>query len=615
MSHGIPAELRALPQWVARAVDKKPFCAPGRLASSTDPATWLTFDAAEALCGAAGLAGVGFVFSPTDNYTGIDLDKCRDPGTGAIEAWAQRLIERLNSYTEISPSGTGVHILVRATLPGPGRKRNQPEGGAVEVYDRARYFTVTGDHLAGTPATIETRQEIVADIFTRLGDSSAAAEASPAATGKGLTPEDRQLIDDMAASRDGAAFHRLFIAGETRANRTGSENDLELAALLVKHAGTDPARVERLMRAAAIRREKWDRRGDDYLARTIRVAIRRAGVETPEGAAPVDEKPRTLREIATDPETLRPPVPIIPRLAWRGRLTVYAAPDKAGKSTLLSHATACLANGKSFLGEPCKPQADDPEQPGRTHASIGTTLWAMLEEHVNDLAARAVTFDLTVRGLEAPKGEAIDPATFGPGLDQLRVLAHPPDPVAALRRWARELKPDVVVIDTLIRYAGDRVTDSGSAAQWTIVTTELQDLARELDVAVVVLHHGRKSDGQARDSGEITARADAVLEQFTRHKDGIQRIAVRSRWSLPDFAVRKTETGYELVDGEGLLQDMNASQKKMLGLLEEGMELSSWRHACKEGGIPKGTFQDNKKRLVEAGELFERDGCIYRTPF
>ena len=69
-----------------------------------------------------------------------------DPATGEIEGWAQEIIEELNSYTEISPSGTGVHILVRGELPA-GRNRK----GRFEAYDQGRYFTITGEHLSAHP--------------------------------------------------------------------------------------------------------------------------------------------------------------------------------------------------------------------------------------------------------------------------------------------------------------------------------------------------------------------------------------------------------------------------------------------------------------------------------
>jgi primase-polymerase (primpol)-like protein len=60
-----------------------------------------------------GYCGVGFVFSSDDPYVGIDLDGCRNPQTGYIEPWALEIVRRLNSYTEISRSGTGLHIIAK----------------------------------------------------------------------------------------------------------------------------------------------------------------------------------------------------------------------------------------------------------------------------------------------------------------------------------------------------------------------------------------------------------------------------------------------------------------------------------------------------------------------
>jgi primase-polymerase (primpol)-like protein len=64
------------------------------------------------------------VFTPGDDYCGVDLDGCLDPDTGDMEGWAREIIEELDSYTEVSPSGTGVHVLIRAALPGGATARD-----------------------------------------------------------------------------------------------------------------------------------------------------------------------------------------------------------------------------------------------------------------------------------------------------------------------------------------------------------------------------------------------------------------------------------------------------------------------------------------------------------
>jgi len=76
-----------------------------------------------------------------DPYTIIDLDHVIDPKTGIIEPWAQEIIDRMNSYTEISKSGTGIHIIVMGKKPGDKCKGRN---GQVEMYDHKRHFALTG---------------------------------------------------------------------------------------------------------------------------------------------------------------------------------------------------------------------------------------------------------------------------------------------------------------------------------------------------------------------------------------------------------------------------------------------------------------------------------------
>src|SRR5438128_569556 len=143
------AELSERDQWVAYRIEhrdskptKVPYIASRRRADTTKPGTWLTYAKARALARSDGFAGVGFVFTADDPYTGMDLDHCRNAETGAIDPWAQQIVDRFATYTELSPSGTGLHLWLKAKLPGTGRRQ-----GPIEVYDRARYFTVTGHHL------------------------------------------------------------------------------------------------------------------------------------------------------------------------------------------------------------------------------------------------------------------------------------------------------------------------------------------------------------------------------------------------------------------------------------------------------------------------------------
>ncbi len=144
----IPEQLTERPQWVSWRLEERdgkatkvPYT-PGteRRASSTDLMSWRTFEEAIEDVKKGRHEGVGFVFSSADPFAGIDLDDCRDPETGAVEAWAQKLIDSVQEgYVEASPSGTGVHIIVEGTVRGGGMRK-----GKIEMYGRDRFFTVTG---------------------------------------------------------------------------------------------------------------------------------------------------------------------------------------------------------------------------------------------------------------------------------------------------------------------------------------------------------------------------------------------------------------------------------------------------------------------------------------
>src|SRR5829696_5541347 len=240
----------------------------GQRADSTAPETWGGYDEAVTAYEEHSYDGIGFVFTPDDDLCGVDLDKCVDPETGEIEPWARIIIEELDSYTEISPSGTGVHVLVRATLP-EGRNRK----GRFETYDRDRYFTVTGKHLAGTPETIEGRQEELRAVVGRVfGEESTKGHAKPVAATElvdnGLS--DSEVLEKALAASNGARFSRLW-NGDTEEYSSHSEADLALCGMLAFWTGGDASRIDSLFRQSGLYREKWERK--DYRNRTITEAL------------------------------------------------------------------------------------------------------------------------------------------------------------------------------------------------------------------------------------------------------------------------------------------------------------------------------------------------------
>lgn len=181
MFERVPEKLRARRQWVLwrhmqrdGEKTKLPFQANGKAAKSNDPATWNTFEAIVKAYRPKRDAGIGYVFAETDPFVGVDFDGCRDPETGKVSTWARDWIVKLDSYSEVSPSKTGVKVWVEGKSPFPSGRKEQvdaePMGGkqpAVEIYDKLRYFAVTGWNLEGH-SLVEPNQPAVDELAKKF---------------------------------------------------------------------------------------------------------------------------------------------------------------------------------------------------------------------------------------------------------------------------------------------------------------------------------------------------------------------------------------------------------------------------------------------------------------
>lgn len=268
----VPAELKERAQWVCwrREVrggkpTKVPYIAGSgeHLASTTNPATWRTFE--DAFTHAARFDGIGFVFSADDPYCGIDLDRAIDSDTGEARPAALDILRSFPSYTELSPSGTGLHIICRAELPGSGT-RKLLAGIEVEMYDRGRYFTITGDAWPECPDAVADCQDAAAQLYGKLAPARKVALAPQGAGSINLS--DQELLEKARNAANGAEFSALFDDGDTSAfSGDESRADFALCSHLNFWTGNDADRVDRLFRQSALMRDKWER--PDYRERTI----------------------------------------------------------------------------------------------------------------------------------------------------------------------------------------------------------------------------------------------------------------------------------------------------------------------------------------------------------
>src|SRR6516164_6680229 len=278
----VPAKLKARDQWVVwrwkwregtngkpGKWTKEPYRPrePSRPAKVNDSSTWGTFDEALAVYRAGRADGIGFVFAEDDPYCGVDLDDCRDPATGEVAGWARPLVADLDSYSERSPTGTGAKVYLRARHAGPGHRLKYATG-EVEVYDKARFFAVTGRRLDGSPVEVNDRQEQLLGVWQTVLDAQPPRKARarrkarpPAAQPQAalLGPlTDEQVIEKASACRrSGGAFKRLWAGDTSGHGDDDSSADLALCNYLRFWSG-DRDQVDRLFRQSGLMRDKWD---------------------------------------------------------------------------------------------------------------------------------------------------------------------------------------------------------------------------------------------------------------------------------------------------------------------------------------------------------------------
>ena len=258
ITENVPTELANYPHWVSWSgtlgqngkIKKIPINPrSGRFAQTNASGTWGTFEEAVGFSHEHNLPGIGFVFSEHDDFVGIDFDDCFDPATGVIEPEVQEVIQRLDTYTEISPSGRGIHVIAKGKLPAGSRK-----AGKVEIYDDRRFFTITGKPFNGTPAEIRERKKEIREVYQSLFPKAETKSKSPS---KEAQIDDQALLELAKNAENALKFNQLW-EGRFSAYPSHSEADLALCRMLAFWTGLDAEQMDRLFRQSGLFRPKWD---------------------------------------------------------------------------------------------------------------------------------------------------------------------------------------------------------------------------------------------------------------------------------------------------------------------------------------------------------------------
>jgi putative DNA primase/helicase len=250
--HDIPEKIKQLKRFVLWRLEaagkdshltKVPYTRRGHKASTTRPQTWCSFDEAlDALQnGSDVFSGIGIVLG--DGIMGIDLDGVINED-GDLSREAAEIVEEVPGYVEVSPSGTGLHILTVAKLPDD---RDKLKFKWVEFYDETspRYLTLTANVWEGrSELNEEDASDAVAYVYRRVRDS-----------------KEDGLVDRIRKSKQGEKFAALYDRGDWKAYyKSPSEGVMALLEILAWWTRKDKKRMDGIFRKSALyNREKWDR--------------------------------------------------------------------------------------------------------------------------------------------------------------------------------------------------------------------------------------------------------------------------------------------------------------------------------------------------------------------
>jgi putative DNA primase/helicase len=278
----LPEALCTIPHWMGTRferrkdgkIDKPPYRVVSGLpvvkADKTNPENWTTFEEAWGAYERGEVDAIGFVFSKDDPFFVVDCDHVIDPETGEIDPAAAQVIHALGSYTEISCSGTGVHVVAHGAKPEYAGCRSNKLGFDLEIYDSARFMVMTGRHITDALGPRDRQDELLSLCRKLWPKSEKLYSRSP----ERRTPvdlEDRELLERARRSRTGAKFRELYDLGDTAGYASASEADFSLLNMLIFWTAGERDQITRLFEASALYRDKEKHR--DYVRRSVDNAL------------------------------------------------------------------------------------------------------------------------------------------------------------------------------------------------------------------------------------------------------------------------------------------------------------------------------------------------------
>jgi putative DNA primase/helicase len=578
-----PAELTEVPQWVLwqwepsprdpEKLTKVPKQVNGANASSTDASTWSSFE--EVVRHRNGFAGVGFV--PDEKFVFIDADHCIDEH-GNVDLWAESILDQLDSYAELSPSRTGLHIWARGSLP-EGRRKV----GSLEMYVTGRFGTVTGWHLDGTPHTInacdlrDLHRRMEAGEFVFSLPSKLVAPLPPIASASGS-----HILLDKFSSLQAGRWEGIY--------NSHSEADTALVGYLSRDLHT-AAEIDAAFRKTGLMRPKWDaaRGTGTYGSRTIEYVL------ASRQSAPTPEAPVILIHSAADvpdPRSISsPPVRfLVEGMIPANMYIMIAGAEGIGKSYVTMMLGAALARGERFLDR--------------------ETMQCEKVLYID----REMPLALVKERMSAIFGESEENIYHHWGM----WMSDEP-PAFDSPRWKEFAAPGAVLIfDSYSRFHSG---NENKPSEMVVASAYLRKM-QALGATVICLHHrDKKMEAGYRGSTEISAATD-VLYTLSKEKEDRWRLKVtKSRTAVDDNITFKIDFDLPaLLPVENALVVRRREQCVLISGILRGRPEGVRQSVIIEHLGLEGVSRTHVQRLLEQheGKLWISSGggrgvpCVYR---
>lgn len=278
----IPDELKQLNNWCVWKFEKRngkrtkiPFNAEtGEFAKSNDKSTWSSYETA---VNAEGVDGIGFFFEPP--YLGIDIDDIDDDlhrfkQGDKLDNIVSEFNEAFKSYTEVSPSGNGLHIIVKGKIPGSRRRK-----GNIEMYDSGRFFTMTGKTIGKYKDVTEVSEQVFKTIYEKyLPDNTVKYPTTNNYQQNIHNLSEIDVINEIYKSKQAKLFDDLMKGNYEPYYTSHSEADMALANILAFWCARDYSQMDSIFRQSNLYRDKWDekRKNSTYGEQTLFKAINEA---------------------------------------------------------------------------------------------------------------------------------------------------------------------------------------------------------------------------------------------------------------------------------------------------------------------------------------------------